>query len=194
MGSFRFLFFLFLLSSPDDEEEWAGGRPLQCRQAAHSASVSGRSITDNAVDHLHPPLLPLLLRLLLLLPSGLQRRSLRKRREEESTASPAAPARDGKQTPEERRKLRSLLCGAGSARLPGRTPGEEPSVAVARRSFRVPPSFPRWSSCVPVGLRTARAHITTVLQWRHHARKRLSRRRRAEPSPQPTHAPSMGAR
>ena len=45
--------------------------------------------------------------------------AVRKRREEESTASPAPPARDGRascgrQTPEERRRLRSLLCGPGS--------------------------------------------------------------------------------
>ena len=43
--------------------------------------------------------------------------------EEESTTSPAAPAKEcvasrGKQSPEERRTVRSLLCGQGSARWP----------------------------------------------------------------------------
>ena len=38
------------------------------------------------------------------------------------------------------------------------------------------------------------AALTLACSWRHHAGKRLSRRRRAEPSPRPTRAPSMGAR
>ena len=43
-----------------------------------------------------------------------------------SVASADASANDGttsgRVSPEERRRLRSLLCGAGSARLSGRTP------------------------------------------------------------------------
>ena len=45
--------------------------------------------------------------------------------EEESTASPADPAREGRAricrlSPAERRRPRSLRCGPGSARMPGR--------------------------------------------------------------------------
>ena len=36
--------------------------------------------------------------------------------------------------------------------------------------------------------------LTLACSWRHHARKRLSRRRRAEPSPPAARAPSVGAR
>ena len=51
----------------------------------------------------------------------------RNRRVRPSMASAGASANDGTHkrgvSPEERRRLRSLLCGAGSVRLPSRTPG-----------------------------------------------------------------------
>ena len=53
---------------------------------------------------------------------------VRKTREERSTTSPADPARTGRArvgrlSPEERRTVRSLLCGPGSSERPGRSPG-----------------------------------------------------------------------
>ena len=53
--------------------------------------------------------------------------AVRKRSAEESTCSPNAPASTGRPScgrpsPEKRRRLRSLLCVPGSARLPGRPP------------------------------------------------------------------------
>ena len=55
-------------------------------------------------------------------------RDVRKASAAPSTASPADPAREGRArvgmpSHEECRRLRSLLCGPGSARVPGRTPG-----------------------------------------------------------------------
>ena len=75
--------------------------------------------------HVQPQILQLLRPfLLLVLP-------LRKERAEEPTASPDAPSstgrpRVGRAAPEECRRLRSLLCGPGSATLPGRTLGGRP--------------------------------------------------------------------
>ena len=78
-----------------------------------------------------------------------------------STASPADPARTGRarvgrQSPAERRRLRSLRCGPRSERLPGRSPGEVRSVSVERRTSRAPHPPWLWRLCsVPVGRRAA---------------------------------------
>ena len=86
------------------------------------------TLRRNCAQRVEELLLLLLPPLLLLLPSGLQRRSRggrrvwqRRRRSAEASASDATTRRGT--SPAECRTVRSLRCGPGSRRLPGRTPG-----------------------------------------------------------------------
>ena len=120
-----------------------------------------------------------------------------------SMASAGASANDGTPRrgvcPEERRRLRSLLCGPGSARLPGRTPGggagcaRRPScVTCSSTSLALAAVFcPRRAPFCCISTfsfgpalwwrAAARAMRTVCCSCRSIERSRRSRRRRAAP-------------
>ena len=120
-----------------------------------------------------------------------------------SMASAGASANDGTPRrgvcPEEHRRLRSLLCGPGSARLPGRTPGggavcaRRPScVACSSTSLALAAVFcPRGAPFCCISTfstgpalwwrAAARAMRTVCCSCRGIERSRRSRRRRAAP-------------
>ena len=84
--------------------------------------------------------------------------AVRKRREEESTTSPADPARTGRARvgrlfPAERRRLRSLRCGSGSTRLAG----PHSRWPVGQSASRKPPPPLSSPPSVPVGRRASQA-------------------------------------
>ena len=107
----------------------------------------------------------------------------------ESPASLASLARDGmancgKPSPEKCRRLRSLLCGKGSGRMPGRSP--------RWKSLLCPPACetcsctsPTLAIIGPLGAAwcviSARAMATVIRSCRNMERSRRSLRRRATP-------------
>ena len=154
-----FFFFSFLLPSLPSSGRGGRGDPLSpCRPLG----VSDRQV------NLHQPLLPLLLgllllRLLLLLPSGLQRRGREEVREEECTPSPAARARDGRASCGKPLKSAAGCCRSSAARAQRECPAAPSGGRPFGRRGASFLSCSSCSSCVFVGLRTARAHITTVM-------------------------------
>ena len=117
--------------------------------------------------------------------------AVRKRSAEESTCSPNAPASTGRptvgrQSPEKCRRLRSLLCGPGSARMPGRTTGGgvfcarwPVCVTCSSTSLALAPVFgPRGEAfcCALWCVAAARAVRTVCCSCRSHEHSRRSPR------------------
>ena len=113
---------------------------------------------------------------------------VRKARAEASTASPDAPASTGrpgvgKLSPAERRTVRSLRCGPGSTRQPGRSPGGGVFCPRGAMCASCSTSSPTLAIFGPLGavwcVISARVIATVIRSCRSHERSRRCRLRAA---------------
>ena len=195
------LFFLFLLFPAEDDEEAAGAIPIHCLHAERSAADNGRSawtllLRSSIFSSCSAASISSFSFFAFSFSSSssnfllaLSAAAVRKRSVEESTCSPNAPAstckpRVGRQSPGKCRWLRSLLCGPGSARMPGRALGggvfcaREPECdacstssltlvevfSPASRRTRCPPWGTSGGTPLPGPQRSAAARVATTAQ------------------------------
>ena len=193
--------------------------PLSTMDAATREATTRKFLLLPLFPSPRRPVVPQLLpfpQLLNLLPGLVQPRSNREvRTEEASMDSPDAPASTGRlgvgrSPPEECRRLRSLLCGPGSARIPGRAPGGGVSCArgpwcvacstssPALAAFSCPRGTPfccisTFSFGPALWWRAAARSVRTVCcSCRNIERSRRSRRRRASPEGCPLSSSIVG--